>query len=70
MPFKGPARCMHNLKNAAQLEIEKGKQLYLEEARRRAGGFSFTHVTVPSHWCVRFLGTSERMSLRREVRPT
>ena len=27
--------------------IEKGKQLYLEEARRRAGGFSFTHV--PSH---------------------
>jgi ribonuclease HI len=32
-------------KNAVQ--IEKGKQLYLEEARRRAGGFSFTHV--PSH---------------------
>jgi ribonuclease HI len=27
--------------------IEKGTQLYLEEARRRAGGFSFTHV--PSH---------------------
>ena len=27
--------------------IEKGKQLYLEEARRRAGGLSFTHV--PSH---------------------
>ena len=32
-------------KNAVQ--IEKGKQLYLEEARRRAGRFSFTHV--PSH---------------------
>jgi ribonuclease HI len=33
-------------KNAVQ--IEKGKQLYLEEARRRAGGFSFkfTHVQV------------------------
>ncbi len=27
--------------------IEKGKQLYLEEARRRAGGLCFTHV--PSH---------------------
>jgi hypothetical protein len=27
--------------------IEKSKQLYLEEARSRAGGFSFTHV--PSH---------------------
>ncbi len=28
--------------------VEKGrKQLYLEEARRRAGGLSFTHV--PSH---------------------
>jgi ribonuclease HI len=24
--------------------IEKGKQLYLEEARRRAGGLSLTHV--------------------------
>ena len=33
-------------KNGA-VQIEKGKQLYLEEARRRGGGFSFTHV--PSH---------------------
>ncbi len=31
--------------------IEKGKQLYLEEApsRRRAGGLSFTHVPLASH---------------------
>ena len=41
---QGPGR-VH--KNAVL--IEKGKQLYLEEARRRApaGGLSFTHV--PSH---------------------
>ncbi len=43
--------------------IEKGKQLYLEEARRRAPSLTFQAT-------VRFLGTSERMSLRREVRPT
>ena len=34
--------------------IERGKQLYLEEARRRAGGFSFTHV--PSHRDCKILG--------------
>ncbi len=34
--------------------IEKGKQLYLEEARRRAGGLSFTHV--PSHRDCKILG--------------
>jgi hypothetical protein len=26
--------------------VEKGEQLYLEEARRRAGGLSFTHVPL------------------------
>ncbi len=50
--------------------IEKGKQLYLEEARRRAGGFSFTRVLDSGQATVGLLGTSERMSLRREVRPT
>ena len=43
MPFKGPATEVH--KNAVL--VDKGKQLYLEEARRRAAGLSFTHV--PSH---------------------
>jgi hypothetical protein len=45
VPFKGPARCIRTLCRTRL--IEKGKQLYLEEARRRAGGFSFTHV--PGH---------------------
>ena len=35
------------MQGADAVQIEKGKQLYLEEARRRAGGFPFTHV--PSH---------------------
>ena len=34
-------------KNAVQ--IEKGKQLYLEEARRRGGGFKLSFTHVPSH---------------------
>jgi hypothetical protein len=75
-------------KNAVQ--IEKGKQLYLEEARRRGGATEQKKegYMYPSFFCsvgspsltfkfqatVRFLrlGTSEpeRMSLRREVRPT
>jgi hypothetical protein len=39
--------------------IEKGKQLYLEEARRRAGGFSFTHVpTLKPLWDARCMSTS------------
>jgi hypothetical protein len=46
--------------------IEKGKPLYLEEARRRAGG----SPSLTFQATVTFLGTSERMSLRREVRPT
>ncbi len=33
--------------SAVPVQIEKGMELYLEGARRRAGGFSFTHV--PSH---------------------
>ncbi len=41
---QGSSRRLHQ--NAAVL-IEKGKQLYIEEARRRAGGLSFTHL--PSH---------------------
>jgi hypothetical protein len=47
--------------------IDEGKQLYLEEARHRAGGFS---LTFPLAATVRYLETRERMSLRREVRPT
>jgi hypothetical protein len=45
MPFKGPARCIRT----SAVQIEKGKQLYLEEARRRKGGFSFTHVPSRGH---------------------
>ncbi len=47
VPVKGPGASQVH-KNAVL--IEKGKQLYLEEARRRrgqVGAFSFTHV--PSH---------------------
>jgi ribonuclease HI len=44
MPFKGPARCIRTASNAVLIEKGKHWQLYLEEARRRAGGFSFTHV--------------------------
>jgi hypothetical protein len=45
--------------------IEKGKQLYLDEARRRAGGLSLRHSRTLQA-TVRFLGTSERMSSRRD----
>ncbi len=38
---------MDQVHQNAAVPIEKGKQLYIEEARRRAGGLSFTHL--PSH---------------------